>query len=385
MKKRFAKMLLSLTMVGGLLLFGATDVNAKINLFTPYTGLSVTPGENLRYSINVNNSGASVQSASFSVNGLPKDWISTITSGGKDIRELSLVGGGEQAINLEIDIPLQVEKGIYEFDVIAHLTDGSEAALPIFVEVAEEGTFDTELNVDQPNLEGHTSASFSYKFTLRNRTANEQNFSLSAQAPAGWFVQFKSGGDNVTAITIESGEESTVNVDVIPSQNAIADTYEIPIQASASGTSAEATLEAVITGTYDIELTTPDGRLSTDVTAGKARTIDLVVKNTGTVTLNDIELTSSTPPNWETEFEERTIQELEAGESKTITARLTATDDAIAGDYQASFSADTDEVSSIAVFRVSVETSTLWGLVGIAIIVAVFAGLFFLFRKYGRR
>ncbi|NMA90347.1 MAG: hypothetical protein GX972_03360, partial [Amphibacillus sp.] len=181
------------------------------------------------------------------------------------------------------------------------------------------------------------------------------------------------------------GANKDIDLDLIPAETASADTYEIPIKASAGGTAAETTLEAVITGSYDIDITTPDGRLNTDITAGRSKMIELIVQNIGTATLNDVSITSSTPPNWEVEFDESEIEVLEAGETKIIKAKVTAADDAIAGDYEASFSATAAETSDNAVFRISVETSTLWGLIGIAIILAVFGGLFYLFKKYGRR
>ena len=385
MKQQLAKIILSLITVGGLFLFGATSVLAQVDLYTPYTGLSVTPGESINYSVDVNNQSSSVEHLTFDINDLPEEWSSTITSGGNDIRQLSVDGNGTQTIDLEIRVPLQVEKGDYHFELVAKTSEGSKSTLPFLVEVSEKGTFDSEINVDQPNLEGHTTASFTYSIDLRNRTANEQNYSLNAQVPAGWGVQFTSGSDSITSVTLEPGEEGTINVDVTPAEKATADTYEIPIQASASGTSAEATLEAVITGSYALDITTPDGRLSTDITAGRSKTVDLLVKNTGTATLNDVKITASTPPNWESEFDNSTIPTLEAGDTTTIKATLTASDDAIAGDYEATFSAEATETSANAAFRVSVEASTLWGLIGIAIILAVLGGLYYLFRKYGRR
>jgi len=359
MKQQLAKIILSLITVGGLFLFGATSVLAQVDLYTPYTGLSVTPGESINYSVDVNNQSSSVEHLTFDINDLPEEWSSTITSGGNDIRQLSVDGNGTQTIDLEIRVPLQVEKGDYHFELVAKTSEGSKSTLPFLVEVSEKGTFDSEINVDQPNLEGHTTASFTYSIDLRNRTANEQNYSLNAQVPAGWGVQFTSGSDSITSVTLEPGEEGTINVDVTPAENATADTYEIPIQASASGTSAEATLEAVITGSYALDITTPDGRLSTDITAGRSKTVDLLVKNTGTATLNDVKITASTPPNWESEFDNSTIPTLEAGDTTTIKATLTASDDAIAGDYEATFSAEATETSANAAFRVSVETSTL--------------------------
>lgn len=385
MKKKISIILMTLLMIGGMLGFSPTEVAAEVNMYTPYTGLSTTPGESINYSVDVKNTSSSVAHVSFSLKNLPDEWTSKIRAGGHDIRQLSIDADSYQTISLDIEIPLQVEKGEYKFDLVARGRNGVEATLPFLVEVSEEGTYSTELTIDQPNLEGHTDATFSYKFNLKNLTANEQNYSLSSEVPAGWRAQFKADGNAVTSVSLEPGANKDIDLDLIPAETASADTYEIPIKASAGGTAAETTLEAVITGSYDIDITTPDGRLNTDITAGRSKMIELIVQNIGTATLNDVSITSSTPPNWEVEFDESEIEVLEAGETKIIKAKVTAADDAIAGDYEASFSAKAAETSDNAVFRISVETSTLWGIIGIAIILAVFGGLFYLFKKYGRR
>ena len=80
-----------------------------------------------------------------------------------------------------------------------------------------------------------------------------------------------------------------------------------------------------------------------------------------------------------------TIAQLEPGKSETIKVTVTASDEAIAGDYVVTFSASSAETSSEATFRISVETSTLWGIVAVLIIALVVAGLYYIVRKYGRR
>ncbi|WAA13965.1 NEW3 domain-containing protein [Fervidibacillus halotolerans] len=357
----------------------------NLTLFTPYTGLSVTPGETIDYSVDVVNSGSSILNLTFQFENLPKGWEHSITAGGKDIRQLSVRGNSEETINVEITIPLDADKADYRFNLVANGEGNNDARLPFLVTVTEQGSFKTELSSEQTNLEGHADSSFSYTVTLKNRTASDQNYALSASTDEGWTVKFKSGSDSITSVLLEPNESKDITVDVTPPENVEAGEYKIPIKAATSNTSADLTLETVITGTYDIELTTPTGRLSTDITAGGKKVVDLVVKNTGTAPLLDVSLKSSTPPNWETEFDTSTIAELKPGEEKIVKATIHASDDAIAGDYVVSFTASAPETSSDATFRVSVETSTLWGIVGILIIIGVIAALYYLVKKYGRR
>src|SRR5699024_3834879 len=99
----------------------------------------------------------------------------------------------------------------------------------------------------------------------------------------------------------------------------------------------------------------------------------------------DIELSASTPPGWDVTFDEDTVQTLKASEKAKVQATISAQDDAIAGDYVTTFAAKTAEASSEASIRDSVKTSTWWGLVGDAIILAVIGGLYYIYKTYGRR
>jgi len=364
---------------------GLSPALANVSLYTPYTGLTATPGETINYQIDVINSESSIRNVSFDVNGLPKGWKQVISANGKEIKELSVRGNSEQQIDLEVTVPLEIEQDDYRFTLVAKDQDGTTSTLPFVVTLSEKGTFETELTVDQPNLQGQTDSSFSYSATLRNRTAEKQTYALTAKVPQGWGAQFQSGSDNVTSVTVEPNSEASVTINVTPPEKASADTYKMEIAAAGSGTSAKAELEAVITGAYDMVVTTPQGNLSTDLHAGREKTIDLVIENTGTAPLTNIKLSAAAPPNWETKFEPSTIAELKAGEKATVKASITSSDDAIAGDYVTTFSASAEEASSEAQFRMSVETSTLWGLIGVVIILAVVGGFYYVIKKYGRR
>ena len=68
-----------------------------------------------------------------------------------------------------------------------------------------------------------------------------------------------------------------------------------------------------------------------------------------------------------------------------MTAHITPTSDAIAGDYEMTVTAKATEASDDVSIRVRVETPQFWWIVGVVLIVAVFAGLYWVFRTYGRR
>jgi uncharacterized membrane protein len=84
-------------------------------------------------------------------------------------------------------------------------------------------------------------------------------------------------------------------------------------------------------------------------------------------------------------FEPATVPSIDAGQFKDVVARITPTSDAITGDYNVVMTAKATEASGNTTIRVKVETPAFWWIAGLLLIVAVFAGLYWVFRTYGRR
>lgn len=356
-----------------------------IELHTPYTGISVTPGESITYTFDVINNSSSIQHINIELQGIKEGWDYSLTAGGWDLHELSVKPGDTDTISVNLRVPLQIEKGTYKFKAVAESTTGIKRELPMEVVVTEKGTFKTEWTSEQTNLTGHADSSFEYSAKLTNRTGSEQTYALIAGAPRGWGVDFKVSGKSVTSVTVDSNKNQDVTIVVTPPAQAEADTYQIPIRATNDSTSGDIVLEAAITGSFGLELTTPSGKLSENITAGKDTKVELVVKNTGTTPINDVNLNANKPEGWDVEFEPAKINALEPGKTATVHAKITANSKAVAGDYVVEMTASAPEATADAQFRMSVKTSLVWGWVGVLVILAVIGGIFYLIRKYGRR
>lgn len=235
------------------------------------------------------------------------------------------------------------------------------------------------------NLESTTKDPFRYDLTLKNTGQKTVVYSLSAQLPIGWSSSFKVGGSPVTALQVEPNQTQSISFEVTTPNVAEAKTYKIPVSAISSDDTLKVDLDAVLKGSYGVELTTPTGKLSDEVTEGSNKTIELVIKNTGTLPLNGLTLTSQAPSKWEVNFDLSTIEELKAGESKNIKAQVNVPNKTIAGDYMATFNVRNDQANAKAEFRITVETSILTGWLGIVIILLAVGLIYYLIRKYGRR
>lgn len=235
------------------------------------------------------------------------------------------------------------------------------------------------------NIEAAVHETFRYNTTLHNGSSQARIYELKAAAPDGWNVVFRARGSQVTSINMDGNKDENITIEIIPAYGAGPSKYKIPVTAIAANDTLPLDLEAVVKGSYGMELTTPTGLLSDNITEGSQKQIHLVVKNTGTLILNDISLSAQTPSQWSVTFEPAKIEQLAPGETTDVAATLTVPDKTIAGDYVTTFIASNANSNSKATFRMTVKTSVLSGWIGILVILAAIALVLYLIRKYGRR
>lgn len=235
------------------------------------------------------------------------------------------------------------------------------------------------------NIEAAAHETFRYNTTLHNGTDQTRIYELKAVAPDGWNVVFKARGSQVRAINVNANKDENINIEINPAFGADPSTYKIPVTAISGNDTLQLNLEAVVKGSYGLELTTPTGLLSDNITEGKQKKIHLVVKNTGSLVLDDISISSQTPSKWSATFEPASIEQLAPGKTTDVVATLSVPDKTLAGDYVTTFTASNSSANAKATFRMTVKTSLLSGWIGILVILVAIALVFYLIRKYGRR
>ena len=369
-----------LTLIGIIFLSLITSFANAVTLYTPYTKLSVTPGEAVNYSIDLINNSKVISNDEVKVVNLPKNWTYTLMAEAYSVSQVAVLNGSTKTLTLRIEIPFQVEKGNYTFYFMA----GSQR-LPLTITITERGSNESELSTTQPNMQGNSSAVFSYKAVLKNRTAEKQLYALVANVPRGWTPTFYVDGRSVTSVEMEPNTTKDINIDLKPSSQIEAKAYKMEIIARTGSTSAKIDLEAIITGSHDILLSTPNGIVSTTVRTGGDKKIPLIIRNAGSSDLDYIEMTTTKPLNWEVLFEPKMVDKLTPGSEATVYATIQSDSKSIPGDYIVNIEAKTPETSSKVAIRVTVKTPMIWGWVGIAIILAALLSVLRLFKKYGRR
>ena len=369
----------------GVVVPAATLAATPPTITTPYPAVAVAPGAKVTFDLTV---GAdTTTTVKLATDGVPTGWKATLRGGGYEITAIA-AGPGAQAgkATLEIDVPADAAPGRYGLTVRA-ISSGGTTIRPLEVLVNPTAGGEVTLTSDFPSLSGPSSTTFTFTLTLTNDTPEDRTFAVSAAGPTGWQVQARPSGDaQAASVPVKAGASATISVSANPPDTAPAGEYPIAVKATQGGQEVSADLSVEITGTYALTLTTPDQRLSAQGTVGNPIQVQLVVQNSGTAPVQAVKLSATPPTGWKVAFAPAdTVDSLDPDATQTVTATITPSDQAIAGDYVVGFTATASEATSTQQFRITVDSSLTSALVGIAIIVLVFLGLGWVFQRYGRR
>lgn len=355
-------------------------------LSTPYPGITVRAGQEISFPLGIRNAGTSPKVVDLAVASIPEGWESTLEGKGEIIHQVFVDSGSSEKVNLKVKIPSDTPEGDYKIVVEAN-ANGIKDRLTLSLKVRENFGGGSKLIAEYPELQGSGSTLFKFRIDITNNSAETQSYSLGAKVPRGWSVNFSPAytSKQIASISVEPNSSEGLEVEINPPQQVKAGEYTIPVTAISADETLSADLKVVIKGTYDIQLTTPTGRLNVETYAGKKKGVTLLVMNNGSADLKDVSFSSWEPQNWSVTFEPEELDVLPAGESREVKAYIEPDGKAIAGDYVVKLTARTPETSSSAEFRVMVKTSTVWGLVGVVIIAGLGYGIYWIFKEYGRR
>ena len=358
-----------------------------LDLYTDYPGMTAKAGDSLSFDLELDNMGEACD-ASLLVQSLPEGWEGYISGGGGQISRIHVPKGTASATaTFQLEVPADAAEGSYQVVLAADAGGGVSDTLTLDLAVSELQVSQGDFSSEYPEQEGAAGTSFSFNATLVNNSGESRSYSLSAQTPSGWQASFKPSGEStqVASIELEPGASQGLTIAVTPPENVEAGEYTIPCSAISGSETLNMELSITVTEKYQMDLTTPDGLLSFSAQAGADSDVTLSITNNGNVALENVNLTSTAPTGWNVSFDTPIIEVVEAGSTVEVTAHVTPSEDALTGDYVLTMRASTSETSDSAEFRVSVETSMVWGVVAVVILAAVLGVIGWIFRKYGRR
>ncbi len=307
-----------------------------------------------------------------------------------------------QTLRLRIDLPEpRPAPGDYSLGLRITSPDGAvEYDSAVFTLTVPEPPASADTGVaiitTFPVLRGTADSTFNFEIVIENDTGADSSFTLegaavndAGQALSGWEIDYvPSFGEErlISSISVGDALSERVDVRVSPPRGTDAGDYFVPVRVyDEAGFEATTLLQVTVRGTGDIITTTDTGRLNIEATAGEPSSAKLRITNIGTAELTDISLVADAPQGWEVTFEPSTVPPLPAANLIDIPFTVLPAGNAIPGDYLITLrSVHPDTADSLEV-RVTVAQSTIWGWLGIVLVVLVIGGLAGLFLRLGRR
>ncbi len=366
-----------------------TRPEREISIAFEYPEILIDKGDDVSMDLIIKNKGKRDENIYFRVFE-PSGWKARTKTYSFSIASIHVPGGEQRSVQFSAKPEEETKPGTYEFKVDARTEDGKlkvSHKLKVIMQAKKKEEGKIELTTSYPVLQGSSDAKFEFSLDLSNKLDKEANFTLSANSPKDWQVNFKPPYEDkyISTFMLKDNESKNFNVEVTPDRFAAAGEYYIPVTVSAGESRASVELKVVITGTFKLEAGTATGLLSLETQKGKPGNISIYVKNTGSATIHAIEFLSIKPENWKVDFKPENIEVLEPGDLKQVEVRVVPAQEALVGDYAVGLNISGEKSSDDLELRITVNASAAWSWIGIGIIILVILGLFGLFVSLGRR
>ena len=355
-------------------------------LLTDYPAVTLRPGTTSSVNLRLQNYDLPPERLNLSVDGVPKGWTATLMGGGQPIAAALPATNSSVSLELRLDVPKDAPTGTTNLTVNAKGPTTS-TSLPVAVTLATDLPAKLTLTPQLPELRGTSKSSFEFQLGIKNESGKKVVASLAAQAPQNFDATFTEqyGSQELNALPLDAGQSKDVKLKIRPPNTVAAGKYKVMAKVSAEDASATGDLVLDITGQPKIDIAGREGLLSARAEAGKESSIAVVITNSGTAAADQVELSGSGPSGWKVNFEPKTVDRIAPNESKDVQALITPPSKAIAGDYVTTLRASARGESASQTFRVAVQTSTMWGIVGVALIGIALLVLVGAVAWFGRR
>jgi uncharacterized membrane protein len=389
--------LLAIYPIGGVLAQEKEEAVYSLSLksITGRYDTSVVAGTGKHFPVEIKNTGTeTIDNITFSAE-KPSGWKVEFSPD-----KVDLLGAlASETIDVTITPPSQTEAGDYMVTLRAAGEQAAAKEIDIRVTVKPPVKEEKiELIALYSRMEAVAGESFVFEIEYRYTGAGgllgeSRDFELRTTVPEGWDVYITPRYEKekkISAISLKPGiayGEKT-RVVVTPPAWPLPEPgeYKILFEAISGELKDSVELTAVITARYILALAPAEERLNTEAKAGRDNYFSVKVGNLGTAPIDNITFSSEKPEGWTIEFSPEKIDLLEAIDYQTVDVNIKPPPETIAGDYMVTLRASGTQASAEALkIRVTVETPTIWGWVGVGIILLVVGGLAVIFMRFSRR
>jgi len=388
---------------------GIAQVDRGFSLFTQFTKAVVQRETEVKLDVKVINTGERTEDIYLSV--IPsknaKNWKAGLKAlyGAIDVQAIRLSPqepDNSATLSFRTTPPREAPAGNYTFTIEAMTKDKRiRRSLPITLVLTGEAwkpletpkptSKDIKLIVDYPQKKMPAGRNFEFEIEIKNDTVEDLVFDLIPIAPAGWggYCTPRWREEQILAIKVKKRSSEFIKLTLIPPFNVSEGEYPVTFKVRSGKIMQSIDLKAIVTGTYELKMTTKTGRLNLNAIAGRKQPLTIYLWNEGSAPIDDISFFSSEPKDWKVSFSPDKLPSLppvkEVGKPEKVEITIEPKAKAIPGDYMVTLNAAGKQDRTKMDLRVTVGVPTTWGWVGVAIVVAIIAILIGIFVRLKRR
>lgn len=353
---------------------------------TPYPAFHAPAGETVTLDLNVHNAGSPPQAVGLQLERVPGGWSGEFLGEGKRVQSVFVAADEKANVKLRLEPSGDVAGGTHRFDVVATGAD-SKFKLPVQLTIGQSPPARLSLKPELPELRGSPSTDFDFKVAVRNDGGEDATVRFDVQAPEGFRTKVSEqfGSQELPSLPLKAGEQKAVSVKITPLSGVKEGKYPALLRATSGKAQAETQVAMEVSGEPRLEVTGQGERLSANAEAGSETAIDVQIANRGSAAAQDVKLQANAPSGWKVAVQPERIDAIAPNETATAKLLVTPSGKAIAGDYMVNVRAIQGGGNKSSDIRVTVRTSTLWGVAGIAVIAAALIVLVAAMLRYGRR
>ncbi len=346
-------------------------------------GQTALAGDSVSFPITITNNNDGDRTYTLSASGA-SGWGLSFELGSKNIYQVTVPKSQSMTVNFVVQAPYTASIGQQTFTVST-----GDASMNVNVDITSVNE-SVSVSPKVSTVISYVGSKAYYDITLDNLQAqdNDYKLSLTGLPNDNWYYAYltsRSSTDEMAETIVPASTTQSIVLEIVPPYNAVAGIYNF--------TAVVTTTDGlVISKNLTLQLKSGTGmsvnydQLQYSSTAGSTIKIPIYVTNTGTATLTNVYASVSAPSGWIVTSSPNSTSTLLAGKTQTFYLSVQSPGNIVASDYSVVVTAKSDqEAASDDTFRITITTQSYIPYIGGGLIIVVLVGLFFMYRKYGRR
>ena len=310
-------------------------------------------------------------------------------TGGALIDQMMTTAEGEISIELPKETyKVVIEKAGYKSEEEREVKIRIGRTTDLGIIPLEKELFFADVSVKSPSKTVMVGKNPVYEFEMKNIGKCDDTYRLTLQGlPDRWYSRYKesaAGTEEISEIFIKSGDVKTLYLEFVPPYNVETGEYNFTSIVESSTRSYEQNLTLKMRGSHDMRVYS--SRYRYEVNKGDTVSFDVSVSNRGSGgSLTNISVEVSASEGWSADVTPKSVASLKPGDRRTFTIKVVPPADIVASDYKLSVKVKSEQVEKEDEFVIELKERSNIAIYGVVILVVVIVGLWYMFRKYGRR